>query len=128
LATRLPRPLDRERGPLREQISPDLASALDEAGAAVAPRMAERVATYARTPEFCERLSGWVERIRLEARDRPLAAALGDGNRAALTDLVQRWVAQLAEGDELEETCAGSWIASSSDSPGTAGAWAGPTC
>jgi uncharacterized membrane protein YheB (UPF0754 family) len=37
--------LDRERGPLREQLSPDLASALDEAVAAVAPRMAERLAT-----------------------------------------------------------------------------------
>jgi uncharacterized membrane protein YheB (UPF0754 family) len=96
--------LDRERGPLREQLSPDLAAALDEAVAAVAPRMAERVAAYARTPEFCQRLAGWVERVRMEVRDRPLATALGDGNRAALTDLVQRWVAQLAEGDELEET------------------------
>ncbi len=97
--------LDRERGPLRDQLSPDLASALDEAVAAVAPRMAERVAAYARTPEFCDRLAGWVERVRVEVRDRPLAAALGDGNRAALTG----W----------KRPCAGSWVTSSSGSPGT---------
>jgi len=96
--------LERERGPLREQISPDLTAALDEGVAALAPRAAERVATWARSPEFARLVTGWIERIRAEVDDRPLASALTDGRRAALKGTVESWVERLAEGDELEGT------------------------
>ncbi len=96
--------LDQDRGPLREQLSPDLARALDDAVAAMAPRVAARVALYARSPEFERLVVGWVERIRLEVQDRPLADSLTEGRRAALQGQVERWVGRLAEGDDLERT------------------------
>jgi uncharacterized membrane-anchored protein YjiN (DUF445 family) len=96
--------LDRERGPLCEQLSPDLARALDDAVAAVAPRIATRVALYAGSPEFERLLESWIERLRQELGDRPLADALTDGRRAELTATVERWVGRLAEGDDLERT------------------------
>ena len=75
--------LERERGPLREQLSPEVASALDDALAALAPQAAERVAAWARSPEFTRLVTGWIERIRAEVNDRPLASALTDHRRAA---------------------------------------------
>src|ERR687890_2066164 len=44
--------LERERGPLREQLAPEVASALDGAVAGLAPRAADGLAAFARTPEF----------------------------------------------------------------------------
>jgi uncharacterized membrane-anchored protein YjiN (DUF445 family) len=96
--------LERERGPLREQLSPEVASALDDALAALAPQAAERVAAWARSPEFTRLVTGWIERIRAEVNDRPLASALTDHRRAALKGTVESWVERLAEGDELEGT------------------------
>jgi hypothetical protein len=94
--------LERDRGPLREQLSPDLVRTLDEAVAAMAPRLAAGVAAYARSPEFERLVVGWVERIRREVNDRPLAKALTGERRVALREAVERWVGRLAEGDELE--------------------------
>jgi len=96
--------LDRERGPLREHLSPDLARALDGALEGLAPRVAERVAVYARSPEFEGLVTGWVDRLRAEVRDRPLADSLTEPRRAAIKGTVERWVARLAEGDDLERT------------------------
>lgn len=94
--------LDRDRGPLREQVSPDVARTLDDALAALAPRVASRVALYARSPEFERLVVTWLERMRREVGGRPLAEALTDGRRAALTQTVERWVGRLAEDDDLE--------------------------
>ncbi|HWB42954.1 MAG TPA: DUF445 family protein [Gemmatimonadales bacterium] len=96
--------LERERGPLREQLDPELTAALDQAVAGLAPRVADGVASYARTPEFERLVVGWVERIRTEVEDRPLAATLTGTRRAALKGKVELWVERLAEGDELERT------------------------
>ena len=96
--------LDRERGPIREQLSPDLVRVLDESLATLAPRLAERAAAYARSPEFERLVAGWVDRIRSEVQDRPLAGTLSDGRRAALQGKVESWVSRLAEGDDLERT------------------------
>ncbi|MEP7175943.1 MAG: DUF445 family protein, partial [Gemmatimonadales bacterium] len=84
--------LDRDRGPLREQVSPDVARTLDDALAALAPRVASRVALYARSPEFERLVVTWLERMRGEVGGRPLADALADDRRAALTQTVERWV------------------------------------
>ena len=96
--------LEQERGPLREQLDPRLAAALDEAIAGLAPRAAERAAVWARSPEFSRLVTGWLDRLRAEVDDRPLAAALTDGRRAELKGTVERWVERLAEGDDLECT------------------------
>ncbi|HUR95526.1 MAG TPA: DUF445 family protein [Gemmatimonadales bacterium] len=99
--------LNEDRGPLRGQLTPDLARALDEAVAATAPRAAGRVAHYARSPEFAALVVGWVERIRHEVQDRPIAEALTAERRGALQSGVERWVSRLADGDDLERSLRG---------------------
>ncbi len=99
--------LDRERGPLREQLSPELARALDAALAPLPARVSERVAAYARSPEFERLVADWIERLRDEVGDHPLAGSLTEHRRAALKGTVERWVARLAEDDDLERTLRG---------------------
>lgn len=99
--------LERERGPLREQLDPELTATLDKAVAGLAPRVADAVAAYARTPEFERLVVGWVTRIRTEVEDRPLAETLTGTRRAELKGKVELWVERLAEGDELERTLRG---------------------
>lgn len=96
--------LERERGPLRDQLAPELVTALDGAIAGLAPRAADRVAAFARSSEFDRMVGGWVARLVAEVGDRPLAEALTGGRRAALKGKVEIWVERLAEGDELERT------------------------
>jgi uncharacterized membrane-anchored protein YjiN (DUF445 family) len=96
--------LDRERGPLREQLDPDLASMVDDAVAGLAPRVADRVAAWARSEEF-ERLAlGFLANVRSEVGDRPIGGSLGEGRRELIANKVETWVGQLAEGDDLEQT------------------------
>lgn len=94
--------LDRERGPLRDELSPDLVAALGEAVAGLAPRVAQQAAAYAGSPEFERQVVRWLDQLRVELQDQPLSATLTQGRRAALKGTVQTWVEQLAEGDELE--------------------------
>jgi uncharacterized membrane protein YheB (UPF0754 family) len=96
--------LERERGPIREQLDPALAASLDHAVAGLAPRVADRVAAYAGSPEFEQLVTGWMGRIRDEVEDRPLSETLTGSRREALKGNVQVWVERLAEGDELERT------------------------
>jgi uncharacterized membrane protein YheB (UPF0754 family) len=96
--------LERERGPLREQLDAGFVAALDQAVAGLAPRVAAGVADYARSPEFRRLVVGWVGRIRTEVKDRPLSETLTGSRREALKGNVQIWVERLAEGDELEST------------------------
>jgi uncharacterized membrane protein YheB (UPF0754 family) len=96
--------LERERGPLREQLAPEIVSALDTAIAGLAPRAADRVAAFARTAEFDRMVAGWVSRLTAEVGDRPLAQTLTGSRRSALKGKVELWVDRLAEGDELERT------------------------
>lgn len=99
--------LDRERGPLREQLSPELARALDAALAPLPARVAERVAAYARSAEFEQVVADWIERLRNDVGERPLAESLTEPRRTALKGTVERWVARLAEDDDLERTLRG---------------------
>ena len=99
--------LERERGPLREQLPAQVAATLDGALAGIAPKLADRVAAYARTPEFERLVAGWIERIRAEVGDRQLSTALTEERRVALAGQVERWVGRLAENDEVERTLRG---------------------
>jgi uncharacterized membrane protein YheB (UPF0754 family) len=96
--------LERERGPLREQLDPDLVAALDGAIMGFAPRVADRVAAFAATPEFERLVTGWAARVAAEVRDRPISDALAGARREELKGKVEVWVERLAEGDELEQT------------------------
>ena len=99
--------LERERGPLREQLPPDVAAALDQALAGMAPRVAERIAAYATSGAFEARVAGWVARLREDVGHRALADALTGERRAALGRRVQEWVGQLAGAGEVEDTLRG---------------------
>src|SRR5688572_21877031 len=99
--------LEQERGPLREQLSPEVQTMVDDAVAGLGPKVAERVAAWAESDEF-ERLAvGFIARVKSEVGTRPLAPALGDGRREIIAGKVQTWVSALAEGDELERTLRG---------------------
>ena len=95
--------LERERGPLREQLSPDLVRAVEDGVAALAPRLAGHVASYATSPEFEALATRWLVRLRADLDGRPIGTTLTEERRAALRRAVDGWVAQLAEGDELED-------------------------
>ncbi|HEU5040725.1 MAG TPA: DUF445 family protein [Gemmatimonadales bacterium] len=99
--------LERERGPLREQLPPDVAATLDQALAGMAPRVAERVAAYAASPAFEQLVVGWLGRLRADVGDRALAGALTEERRAALGRQVEQWVGRLAEDEEVERTLRG---------------------
>ncbi|HEU5049627.1 MAG TPA: DUF445 family protein, partial [Gemmatimonadales bacterium] len=62
--------LEQERGPLREQLSPELARTLDEAIAGLAPRIADRVAAWARSPEFEPLVHGFLDSLTREVGER----------------------------------------------------------
>ncbi len=96
--------LERERGPLGELLPPPVAAALDPALAGLAPKLADRMAGYARSPEFERQVVSWIERLRNDVGDRPLASALTAERRADLAGQVEGWVARLADNDEVERT------------------------
>jgi uncharacterized membrane protein YheB (UPF0754 family) len=94
--------LERERGPLREQLSPDLVRAVEDGVSALAPRLAGHVAAYTTSPEFESLATRWLVRLRADLDGRPIGATLTEERRAALRRAVDGWVGQLADGDELE--------------------------
>lgn len=94
--------LEQERGPLREQLSPDVVRSLDEAVAGLAPKVADRVAAWADSDDFARMVGGFIDRIASEVGERPIGGALAGGNRELIAGKVQAWVEGLAEGDELE--------------------------
>jgi hypothetical protein len=93
-----------ERGPLRAHLSPEFAAALDEALAAFAPRVAERVSDWFRTPEGVGRVAEIIHKLRAEVRDRPLAEVLTPERRDALRVRIDGLVDQFVDGPELERT------------------------
>ncbi len=96
--------LEAERGPLVDQLRPDVRDALDHALEALGDRVAARLAEYAKTPEFAGLTSRWVQKLQDEVGHRPIAEVLTAERRDALKDRVEEWVRQLAEGPELERT------------------------
>jgi uncharacterized membrane protein YheB (UPF0754 family) len=94
----------RERGPLRAYLSPEFAAALDEALAGFAPRVAERVSDWFRTPEAVARVADVIHKLRVDVRDRPLAEVLTPERRDALRVRINELVDQFVDGPELERT------------------------
>ncbi len=93
--------LERERGPLRDQLSPELVRAVEDGVSALAPRLAGHVASYATSPEFEALATRWLVRLRADLDGRAIRATLSEERRAALRRAVDGGVVPLAEGDEL---------------------------
>ena len=96
--------LDRERGPLREQLPPDLLPMVDDVVAGIAPRVADGVAAWAGSAEFEQLVVGFLADVTKEVGDRPIGGSMGDGRRELIAGKVQSWIGRLAEGDDLERT------------------------
>jgi uncharacterized membrane protein YheB (UPF0754 family) len=97
--------LDRERGPLREQLRPELVTMVDDAVAGIAPRIADGVASWARSEEFDRLVVGFLTDLRAEVGEQPIGEAMG--GRELIAGKVQAWVGQLAQGDDLERALRG---------------------
>jgi len=96
--------LDRERGPLREQLPPDLLPMVDDVVAGIGPRIADGVAAWAGSAEFERLVVGFLADVTREVGDRPIGGSMGDGRRELIAGKVQSWIGRLAEGDDLERT------------------------
>ena len=95
--------LDRERGPLREQLRPELVTLVDETVAGIAPKIADGVGNWARSAEFERLVVGFLDDLVAEVGEQPIGGAMG-GGRELIAGKVQGWISQLAEGDDLERT------------------------
>ncbi len=95
--------MERERGPLRSHMAPAVASAVDEALASLAPRVAHRLSEYFRSPEAVAQVENLLHKLRLEVRERPLTEVLTAERQVALRTKIDAMVHQLLEGDELEQ-------------------------
>ena len=94
--------LERERGPLRDELPPEMAAALDETLAGLGARGAAALADWAGSPASAAALRQQLDRLRADIGDRPVGDALGEGRRAELRARLAAWGDRLAEGDELE--------------------------
>ena len=94
--------LEQERGPLLDQLPPDLAVQIEGGLDRLAARAAEQLADYAGTPAFEAMVATWLDRLHAEVGDRPIGELLTPDRRASLQTTVERWLHDLTEGPELE--------------------------
>ncbi len=96
--------LETERGSLRSELPAPLAEELDTLLVGLGPRLADRLATYARSEGFQPAVEGFLGRLTGAVGERPLGELLTDARRAALRERVESWVAQAVASDDLERT------------------------
>ncbi len=96
--------LEAERGPIRDQLSPELAEAVHDALGLIGERVADKLADYTANDDFAGLVSGVVTKLRDDVGDRPLSEVLTAARREALHRKVGEWVSQLADGEELAGT------------------------
>jgi uncharacterized membrane protein YheB (UPF0754 family) len=101
--------LEKDRGPLRKELGPDLIAAIETALSGVAPSVAEKVAHWAESDDFGRMLNDFLDGVTKQVGDRPIGGALGDEHRDRITAKVREWVGSLAEHDDLEATLRG-WV------------------
>lgn len=102
--------LDREHGSLRTQLGPAAVAAIEETVAGLGPRLAQRIAQYAASPDFEQLVAGWSERLRAELGSRPVGAMLTPARRELIARQVEEWARAITEGDGLARTLRG-WVA-----------------
>lgn len=103
--------LNEEHGPLLEALPPAASKVLEEITTDLGPRVADRVAAWAATPEFTAMVARLLDRLREDLADRPVGALLTPATRAAVAGQIDGWVAELAGGPEIEATLR-QWVAS----------------
>ncbi len=96
--------LEKERGPLREELGPDLIVAVEGALAGVAPAVAGRVGKWAASDDFGQLIQNFLDGVARQVGDQPISGALGEGRRDRISAKVREWVGTLAEHDDLEAT------------------------
>lgn len=101
--------LEKERGPLREELGPDVLAAVENLVSGLGSTVAERVANWADGEDFERILDGFLDRLVAEVGDRPIGGALAGEHRDRIAAKVREWVTSLAEHDELESTLRG-WV------------------
>lgn len=102
--------LQAEHGPLREALPPAAVEVLDGVVAELGPRVADRLAAFAGTPEFLAMVEGMLGRLREDLAQRPVGDLLTPARREALAGQVDEWVGELAGGAEVERTLR-DWVA-----------------
>jgi uncharacterized membrane protein YheB (UPF0754 family) len=96
--------LEKERGPLREELGPDLMSSIEGALTGMAPSVAERVGRWAESEDFGRLLNNFLDSVGQQLGDQPIGDTLNDEHRARIAAKVREWVSRLAEQDDLEAT------------------------
>lgn len=96
--------LEAERGPIRDQLSPELAEAVNDALGSIGESAADKLASYTSSEEFGTLVTGLVAKLRDDVGDRPLSDVLTAARRETLHRKVEQWVSQLADGEELART------------------------
>jgi uncharacterized membrane protein YheB (UPF0754 family) len=100
----LDRLLEQERGTLEQELPSDIYAMVQRFVDDLGPKAADRVATWAESAEFAGLLDGFLDRLEADIGEKPLSESLTDERRGMISGSVRRWVADLAEHDELEAT------------------------
>ncbi len=100
----LDRLLEQERGTLEEELPPDINAMVQRFVSELGPKAADRVAAWADSEEFTALLDGFLDRLEADIGEKPLSESLTDERRGMIAGSVRRWVSDLAEHDELEDT------------------------
>lgn len=96
--------VDQDRGSLRSHFSPTVSAAFDRALTSVAPRVAGRLAEHLRSAEGVAQMAGWLEHVRDEVKDQPVAELLTPERHALIRTKLGELATQFVEGEELERT------------------------
>lgn len=94
--------LEGEYDSLRAILPPTVATELEQAIEALAPRVAERVVEFAATPEFRRAVQEFHARQVVQLRDRPVAEVLTEARQEQIKQWAARWVDQLSHSPEIE--------------------------
>jgi len=95
--------LDTERASLRQILPPSVLLEVERALVSGVPLVAERLAEFAESPEFEDRVRAFVHRRRAELKDRMVGTVLTAERRAAITARAARWADEFAQSDELAQ-------------------------
>lgn len=93
--------LDREHGPLIESLGAEARAAVEAALPGFGARVADRLVQHLGSAAFEEQVARVLAGLKARVGDRPIGAVLGEPSRQALREAAERWVASVAEGEEL---------------------------
>jgi uncharacterized membrane-anchored protein YjiN (DUF445 family) len=101
--------VETERDTLRDLLPPALIAELEALSDRIGPRLADRVAAWAASPDCREHLEGLLARARATYGDRPMGEVLTAARRTVLRERVGTWVAQGVEHPDVERAIRG-WL------------------